>query len=287
MLCRINLRGALMVLTIVSTHLSGCATSEPPQELVAARDAYRKAQASHARDLSPASLQSAKVALDDAEKTWEDDGKSVEARNQAYIALRKSQLAQTDGSAAYYQRQLALRNRRDVQAEQAAQARQELAQTQLRTQAESQARAQAEQADQRERALISRLASVQSVEVSKDGRGTVITLPGGALFATNQSNLQPNARDDLATIADALRDQENAKILVEGHTDSRGSSQHNLHLSEARAETVARFLTSRGVSSDQLTIQGIGAGRPVDDNSTADGRAHNRRVEIVVQHMEQ
>jgi outer membrane protein OmpA-like peptidoglycan-associated protein len=283
MLCSVNTCGALMVLTIASTPLSGCATSEPPRELVAARDAYRKAQASHASELSPASLSSAKVALDGAEKSWQDDGKSLEARNQAYIALRKSQLAQTDASAAYYQQQLAQRNRRDAQAAAAAESRQELAAAQQKLAAESRERAQAEQSDN---ALITKLASIDSVEVSRGARGTVITLPDGALFKTDQSDLQAGSREDLATIADALRSQQNAKILVEGHTDSRGTSQHNLQLSEARAESVARFLSSRGVSSDQLTVQGIGEGRPIADNSTAEGRAQNRRVEIVVQRTE-
>ena len=71
--------------------------------------------------------------------------------------------------------------------------------------------------------------------------------------------------------------------MVEGHTDSRGSESHNLDLSQRRAESVRTYLVGRGYESDRMQAHGIGKGRPTTSNTTAEGRANNRRVEIIVQ----
>jgi outer membrane protein OmpA-like peptidoglycan-associated protein len=123
--------------------------------------------------------------------------------------------------------------------------------------------------------------------VKKESRGTVITLSGNVLFASGKSMLLPGAQTSLNQVADALKDQNDAKILVEGHTDSKGSEASNMELSRARAEAVASYLASRGVPKEQITSQGYGPSRPVADNNTPEGRANNRRVEIVVQPQEQ
>ncbi len=72
-------------------------------------------------------------------------------------------------------------------------------------------------------------------------------------------------------------------VLVEGHTDSRGAREANLALSRRRAETVRSYLVSRGYPADKIEARGIGQERPVAENVTAEGRANNRRVEIVVE----
>jgi outer membrane protein OmpA-like peptidoglycan-associated protein len=276
---------ALAAVTLACSPLLGCATTEPPQELVAARAAYTQAQKGHAHELSPASLHSAKVALDGAEKRFEDDGPSEETRNEAYIALRKAQLADTDGSTAYYQRELASRNQQNAsaQAQAAERTRAELEQARLQLASETQARAGAEQ---RANEAMERLAAANAAQVKKDDRGTVITLSGNVLFASGKSMLLPGAQNSLNQVADALKDQSDSKILVEGHTDSRGSDELNMRLSEARAQAVGAYLQSRGLPSDRVMTQGVGPSRPVADNSTAEGRANNRRVEIVIQAQE-
>jgi outer membrane protein OmpA-like peptidoglycan-associated protein len=83
-------------------------------------------------------------------------------------------------------------------------------------------------------------------------------------------------------VAKALTDQGFKSIIVEGHTDSRGKASDNDTLSLKRADSVRTYLVSRGIPSDKITSQGLGSSRSVADNSTADGRANNRRVEIVV-----
>ena len=114
----------------------------------------------------------------------------------------------------------------------------------------------------------------------------VITLSGSVLFASNKDALLPAAQERLGQVADALKTQDDHKIVVEGHTDSQGSAASNQGLSERRAQSVVSYLVSRGVPTDKIRAQGLGPNRPVSDNATVEGRANNRRVEIIVQPVE-
>ena len=101
-----------------------------------------------------------------------------------------------------------------------------------------------------------------------------------------QIDAPSRAQSKLTSVAEALKDQDDRKIVVEGHTDSVGSDASNQELSMARAQSVVGFLTSHGVPADRVTAQGFGASRPVADNKSPEGRANNRRVEIIVQNQE-
>ena len=134
-----------------------------------------------------------------------------------------------------------------------------------------------------EKQLAAALASLQKIaSVKEEKRGVVITLSGAVLFATGKYELLPIARTNLDQVAKAIGDQGYKKIIVEGHTDSRGSAQMNETLSLKRAESVRTYLVSRGIDSSKITAVGIGEVRPVAPNSTAEGRANNRRVELIV-----
>jgi outer membrane protein OmpA-like peptidoglycan-associated protein len=112
----------------------------------------------------------------------------------------------------------------------------------------------------------------------------VITLSGGVLFASGKSELLPAAQLKLNSVADALMQQDpDSKMVVEGHTDSQGGDAYNQDLSQRRAQTVRDYLVSRGVAADRATAQGFGPSRSIADNKSAEGRANNRRVEIVVE----
>ena len=112
----------------------------------------------------------------------------------------------------------------------------------------------------------------------------VITLSGGVLFASGKSELLPTAQLKLNSVADSLTQQDpESKIVVEGHTDSQGSASYNMDLSQRRAQAVRDYLVSRGIASDRVTSQGYGFARSIADNKSAEGRANNRRVEIVVE----
>jgi outer membrane protein OmpA-like peptidoglycan-associated protein len=128
------------------------------------------------------------------------------------------------------------------------------------------------------------LASLQEIaKVKEEQRGMVITLDGAVLFASGKSDLLPIAKNKLDSVAKALKDQDpNKKMVVEGHTDSKGPDDANMRLSQARADSVGSYLVSQGVPSDKISSVGLGETRPIADNNTAEGRANNRRVEIIV-----
>jgi outer membrane protein OmpA-like peptidoglycan-associated protein len=112
----------------------------------------------------------------------------------------------------------------------------------------------------------------------------VITLSGSVLFATAKSDLLPTAQLKLNEVADVLTKQDpDSKLVVEGHTDSQGGAAYNQELSQRRAQSVREYLVSRGIAADRVTAQGFGPTRAIADNASAEGRANNRRVEIVVQ----
>jgi outer membrane protein OmpA-like peptidoglycan-associated protein len=111
----------------------------------------------------------------------------------------------------------------------------------------------------------------------------VITLSGSVLFPSGKSELHPLAQTRLREVADALTKQDpDSKIEVEGYTDSQGGRAFNERLSTERAEAVRDYLIKHGIAGDRITATGFGPDKPIADNGTAEGRANNRRVEIVV-----
>jgi outer membrane protein OmpA-like peptidoglycan-associated protein len=118
--------------------------------------------------------------------------------------------------------------------------------------------------------------------VKDEPRGMVITLSGSVLFASNQATLLPEARTRLGQIADVLLATRERNLTIEGHTDSQGSDSHNLDLSQRRADAVRNYLVQGGYEADRVLARGLGEGSPVADNTSAEGRANNRRVEIVI-----
>jgi len=131
--------------------------------------------------------------------------------------------------------------------------------------------------------LIAAAALAELAAVKEEERGLVITLSGSVLFASNESTLLPAAQDRLNKVADALLVSKEKHLIIEGFTDSQGSAESNISLSQRRADAVRSYLISRGYPSDLINTQGIGEERPVADNNSAEGRANNRRVEIVVE----
>ena len=114
-------------------------------------------------------------------------------------------------------------------------------------------------------------------------RGTkLVTIPGPN-FDFNKSNLNTAGKQKVGEAARILKDNPSTRVSVDGYTDSIGSDAYNLRLSERRARTVAEVLVADGVERSRLDVRGHGKANPVADNSTAEGRAENRRVEIVVE----
>ena len=120
------------------------------------------------------------------------------------------------------------------------------------------------------------------VEGINDGQAIKVTFESGILFATNQSTLNAASQNSLTSFATSLKNNPDTDVLIYGHTDSTGSDAINNPLSEKRAQAVQNFLSSKGVGSSRLSSQGFGSTQPVADNTTAAGKAQNRRVEIYI-----
>jgi outer membrane protein OmpA-like peptidoglycan-associated protein len=154
-----------------------------------------------------------------------------------------------------------------------------------RVQAEKkQVEADREQIKQDRDALAARLSGAlgKVASTERTGRGLVVSLSGGILFETGKSALKTDAKVSLAKLAGILLMIPNTNIQVEGHTDSTGSEETNTRLSLERASAVREFLKAQGVEEARMTAKGLAAAQPIAPNDTADGRAKNRRVEIVV-----
>lgn len=271
---------ALLLLACVASL--GCGTTQPPRELLDARAAYQSAQNGRAPELNPASLHVAKQELDKAERAFADGGRTQRVKDLAYVAQRKAQIAGVESETAYKQKQLedSHSQREQLLREQAEKKRAALEQTKDQLAQEKAARKAAEE---RARQALQKLAAADT-KVREEPRGTIITLPGTVLFRSGEAQLQPTAQSKLMEVATALKDQDNAQIEVEGHTDSQGGYELNMELSKRRAQAVADYLASQGIGRDHITANGYGSTQPVADNATPAGRADNRRVEIIVKH---
>jgi OOP family OmpA-OmpF porin len=120
-------------------------------------------------------------------------------------------------------------------------------------------------------------ASSLSDEIEKTGRVAVY----GITFDTGKATILSGSEPVLGEIGKLMQNSPDLNLRVEGHTDNQGSAAANQALSEKRAQAVVSWLTAHGVAASRLTAQGFGQTKPVADNSTAEGRAKNRRVELV------
>ena len=123
---------------------------------------------------------------------------------------------------------------------------------------------------------------VEDAEVERVGEGIKVTFDSGLLFDFDSAALRANAEQNLAEFAESVKDFEDTKILIVGHTDSKGSADYNQQLSERRAESASEYLTQQGLDSGRLRTSGKGESEPVATNETEAGRQQNRRVEVAI-----
>lgn len=273
----------------------GCAATMPPQDLVNARNTYERASRGPAPQLDPKDMHAAKKQLDVAEASFADVGDTRDTRDAAYLAVRKTELAEVIA------RTLQSNQARDVivkgmhaeEKDAVALTSAELGRTRAQLTAQGvQLNAQgiALQTEEARRAEAERRAAQAAADLAKfatvrqEPRGMVITLSGSVLFASAKWDLLPAAQVRLNEVADALTKEDPlSKMVVEGHTDSQGMATYNQDLSQRRAQAVRDYLVTRGIASDRIIATGFGPTRSVADNTSPEGRANNRRVEIVVQ----
>ncbi len=123
---------------------------------------------------------------------------------------------------------------------------------------------------------------MEGVEVERVGEGILLTFDSGLLFDYNSADLKSVTRDNLAKLSEILQKYDDTDVLIEGHTDSKGSDEYNQELSEGRANSVASYLAANGISTSRLIVKGYGESQPVADNETDTGRAQNRRVNLAI-----
>jgi outer membrane protein OmpA-like peptidoglycan-associated protein len=259
---------------------TACASSQPSPMLVDARASYDKARTGAPGKYVPDMVYEAKTSLDAAERAHARKPGSHQEEHLAYLAQRRTllavavadqRLAASDASEAKKMFETVLVSQRDEAQSSAAAAGSELESERVKRKA---AEAQA-------RLAMDSLAAIASVK--QEDSNTVITLSGEVLFKTKEATLLPVAQTQLDKVAEVLNSQgEGKQMVVEGHTDSQGKDDYNQQLSQRRAEAVRSYLVSKGVPSDMIKAVGKGELEPVADNKSAEGRANNRRVEIVI-----
>jgi outer membrane protein OmpA-like peptidoglycan-associated protein len=283
---------------------ASCATVTPV-ELTTARASYARASNGPAAQLLPAELHKAKIVLDAAETSFADEKNSPKTIDLAYIAdltiqtvevqartvlstqtivkakqdyQDKQAVAAKKTQATLVKTRLALTDSQAGQAKQAAQLGVEHA---ARQASDNKAAASEQRALESEQKTIEANDALAKLAAKDEERGMVITLSGGVLFRSNDAQLLPAAQTKLDEVATALLTN-GRPVSIEGYTDSKGSQSRNIDLSQRRAESVRSYLISRGLPEDRVVAKGMGPDRPIADNTSAEGRANNRRVEIVV-----
>lgn len=134
----------------------------------------------------------------------------------------------------------------------------------------------------RQEAELRRELAGSGVDVVRQGDNITLNMPGNITFAFDSSNLQPQFYPVLDNVADTLNNYNQTVIEVAGHTDSVGDAAYNQNLSVQRAQSVANYLSGRGVMQQRMIVTGAGETRPIASNDTEAGRAQNRRVEITI-----
>lgn len=120
------------------------------------------------------------------------------------------------------------------------------------------------------------------VQVVQQGNNITLAMPGSITFATNSADLNASFYPVLDKVSSTLVQYDQTMVEVAGHTDSTGSAAYNQALSERRAQSVAAYLTSRGVRGARLIVVGDGENHPIASNDTPEGRQQNRRVELTI-----
>ena len=258
---------------IVAWGLSACApTPVVPEGAVQARAELTRLQSdAKLAPLAPQALTEAEAAVQLAEQT---DAEPEVAAHRVYLAQRKVELARALAEARYAEEERAALTAQLDRARLEAREREAAA---ARNDAQA-ARIEADAARMQTAAVQAEMAAMNARQTD---RGMVLTI-GDVLFETGKADLKSGAVADLDELARFLAKYPDRSVVIEGHTDSVGSQEFNVGLSERRAASVRSYLLRQGVDVSRVTTQGMGESAPVASNDSAGGRQQNCRVEIIV-----
>jgi OOP family OmpA-OmpF porin len=294
----------LLGLVCTATLLAGLTTacSSPLKSIVQlehARTAYAEASAKPAITANaPVAMHDAKLALARAEaaESLEDiEYLSYLAERQVQIAVSTAEqkMAEAEIERLRRERNQILLEQRELETRQAktqaevraleAETARRLAEEKTRQLeiAKEEAEARAREAEKAKRLTEQLEAEIAALQAKQTDRGIVLTL-GDVLFAFNKADLQSGAIRTIEKLVEFLQKYSDRTVLIEGHTDSIGSDEYNLGLSQRRADAVRNALIERGIDRARIDAQGLGKAYPVAGNDTEAGRQRNRRVEIII-----
>jgi outer membrane protein OmpA-like peptidoglycan-associated protein len=265
----------LLIVGAVTAALAACAS--PPQRSEQVEQARTEIQTLSqdpmAQQAAGADLDAARKSMQQAETALQQKQPPAVVDHYAYLAKRHAEAGEARAAEAHSRQEIARANEERDQII-----------LQARNRDAANAQASAEAAHGQAAAAQAQLANTQQqladLQAKQTDRGVVVTL-GDVLFDTGKSTLKPGAMESINRLATFLSQNPNTKVLVEGHTDSVGSDDYNIGLSERRARAVATELESRGIPDSQIQTLGRGKDMPVASNNTSAGRQQNRRVEIV------
>lgn len=245
----------------VAAAMAACSSTpdQPIAELDTARAIVPQVESSPRAGVAAENVANARKALDAANGMMEKGGKLEDIRYQATIAATNAQIAN--------EKILEAQAKEEIQK---GEAERQTVLAQARDREADAARQKAQSLEQ----------ELKDLKAQKTDRGLVLTL-GDVLFDTGKATLKPGAYSTIDRLAQALKEDPNRRVMIEGHTDSVGSDEFNQQLSENRALSVQSALMQRGVSGSQITSLGKGESTPVASNDNAAGRQQNRRVELI------
>jgi outer membrane protein OmpA-like peptidoglycan-associated protein len=279
----------VILVGVAASLLAACASVPQRSEQVAQARAEidTLSQQPLAQQAAGRDLAAARQSLQQAEVAQQQHQPPAIVDHLAYLAMRHAQAGEARVSEASARQEVARaqEDRNKILLDSRTREAQN-AQSQAQS-AQAQAQNSQVQADLAKNAALAaqaQLASAQQqladLQAKKTDRGMVVTL-GDVLFDTGQATLKPGADLVIGRLAAFLNANPQTKIMIEGHTDSRGSDEYNEALSERRAQSVANSLNVHGVSQDSFKTMGRGKAYPVASNDTPEGRQQNRRVEII------
>lgn len=251
----------LIITGLTALALAACASApQRNEQLEQARAEVQKFSANPmAQQAASDDLDAARASLSQADTAFQQRKPPQQVDQLSYLAMRHAQSGEARIAEATA--------RRDV-----ANAQQDRNRILLQARSREAQNAKQEAASARQ--------ELQDLQAKQTDRGMIMTL-SDVLFDTGKATLKPGADRDIDRLAQALKDNPNMRVKIEGYTDSVGSAAYNQGLSERRSEAVAEALHSRGVPDGQVEAQGFGKDYPVASNGTPAGRQQNRRVEIV------
>ncbi|RYZ95262.1 MAG: DUF4398 domain-containing protein [Moraxellaceae bacterium] len=268
-----NIVKSIGVVALGAVLLSACATTtKVPSEVTALRSKLSTLQSDpQLASKAPVAIKEAEQAVQAAEKVPKD---KTYLAHLVWVADHKIDIAAAQAQTRYLEDQ-----RKDL-----ADAR-EKARLDSRTLEADQARSEADRAKgdaeyaRKQAEELQR--QIAELNAKTTERGLVVTL-GDVLFETDKSDLKQGAVANLAKLSAFLTQHPERTIAIEGHTDSVGSDDYNMSLSQRRANSVQQFLVGQGIAANRLTALGKGENFPVASNDSASGRQMNRRVEVII-----